>query len=108
MAQVELSINGRPYTLACADGEELRLRQLGEYLDTRMTKLGRAVGNVGEVKLLLLVALTLVDELSEANGKLGTLSREARGQSDAGLAEVAGQIERIARRIETIAGKVAA
>lgn len=110
MAQVEISINGRPYVLACADGEELRLRQLADYLDARITKLARAVGNVGEAKLFLLVALTLADELSDAHTKLGTLSREARAgaPSEAHLAEVAGQIERIARRIESIASRVAA
>jgi cell division protein ZapA len=108
MAQVELSINGRPYVLACADGEEPRLRQLGDYLDTRIHKLSKAVGNVGEVRLLLLLALTLADELSEANNKVGALSRELRTHSDAGLTEVASQIERIAKRIETIANKVAA
>jgi cell division protein ZapA len=108
MAQVEISVNGRSYMLACADGEELRLRQLAEYLDTRVNKLSRSVGNVGEAKLLLLIALTLADELSEASSKLGVVSREVRSQSDTGLAEVAGQIERIAKRIETIASKVAA
>jgi cell division protein ZapA len=105
MAQVEISINGRPYVLACADGEELRLRQLAEYLDTRVGKLTRAVGNVGEAKLLLLIALTLADELSEANNKLGLASREARTAPDA---EVAGHIERIAKRLDAIASKVAA
>jgi cell division protein ZapA len=111
MAQVDVTINTRSYTLACADGEEARLRQLSEYLDGRMTKLARAVGNVGESRLFLLVALTLADELAETTGKLNALSREARPQGGAqalDMAALAGKIEQIARRIEGLADKVAA
>lgn len=108
MAQVEVQIHGRPYMLACADGEEMRLRQLADYLDNRVTKLARGVGNVGEAKLLLLLSLTLADELAELNSKLTSVSRETRATSEEGLAGVADHIERLAKRIEIIADRVAA
>jgi cell division protein ZapA len=110
MAQVDVTINNRSYTLACADGEEARLRQLAEYVDNRVSKLTKATGMVGESRLLLLVALTLADELAEASARLGAASREAASkpaQTEA-LAEVATHIERLAKRIESLATRVAA
>ena len=43
MAQVEVSINGRNYQIACDDGQEGHLVQLGEYVDRRVKELVTAV-----------------------------------------------------------------
>jgi cell division protein ZapA len=113
MAQVEVHINGRNYVLACADGEEARLRQLSDYLDGRMTKLARSVGMVGEARLFLLGALMLADELAEANTKITLLSEGKSVPAEGGIGaadvqEIADYIEKLAHRITVLAEKVAA
>ena len=49
MAQVEVKINGRNYQIACDDGQEAYLAQLGEYIDKRVQELVSAVGQVGDL-----------------------------------------------------------
>ena len=65
MAQVEVTINGRNYQIACDDGQEAHLAQLGEYIDKRVQELVSAVGQVGDSRLLVMTSLLLADELSE-------------------------------------------
>ena len=36
MAEVNLTIDGRSYPVACDDGQERRLMQLGSYVEQRM------------------------------------------------------------------------
>ena len=41
MAQVDVTINGRDYQIACDDGQEAHLVQLGEYVDRRVKELAK-------------------------------------------------------------------
>lgn len=66
MAQISIEINGRSYTVGCADGEEERLRGLAKYVDTKVRDLAHKMGAVGEARLFMLACLTLADELGEA------------------------------------------
>lgn len=93
MAQVTLMIGGRPYDIACRDGEEAHLRTLGGIVDVRVASAGRAVGGGNEARILLLAALMLADELGEVRA----------GAPDAGQADTARGIEALAIRIETLA-----
>lgn len=66
MAEVNLTIAGHSYTVACRDGEEERLRKLGEIVDVKTADAQKAVGgNLGETRLLLFAALLLADEADE-------------------------------------------
>ena len=73
MAQVEVSINGRNYQIACDDGQEGHLVQLGEYVDRRVKELVTAVGQVGDSRLLVMVSLLIADELAETYAELKKL-----------------------------------
>ena len=44
MPQVDVSINGRRYQIACDEGQEEHLSQLAEYVDQRVQELVGAVG----------------------------------------------------------------
>ncbi|MGH6940805.1 cell division protein ZapA, partial [Hypericibacter sp.] len=44
MATVTLSLNGRPYEIACDDGQEERLQTLGIDLDRRVSDMARRLG----------------------------------------------------------------
>ena len=54
MPEVDVAINGRNYQIACGDGEEAHLAQLGEYVDRRVKELVTAVGQVGDSRLLVM------------------------------------------------------
>ena len=111
MAQVDVSINGRNYQIACDDGQEEHLSQLAEYVDKRVKELVAAVGQVGDARLLVMASLLVADELSEAFASLeqeganrnGNGSPGGPGGSDDVLADA---IEAMAERIEGIAARL--
>jgi cell division protein ZapA len=70
MGQVSVSVNGRSYTITCDDGQETRIRRLAHYVDAKVGEFVGKVGQVGEARLLLLAALVIADELSDANDAL--------------------------------------
>lgn len=65
MADVELTIGGRAYRLACRDGEEAELRAAASLLDSRVSALMQAHGAIAEPRLLLMAALIVSGELLE-------------------------------------------
>ena len=65
MAEVNLSINGRNYGIACDDGQEKRVKELGYYVDQRIKEIARAGAANNDAHLLVLTALMLADEIYE-------------------------------------------
>lgn len=70
MAHVIVEVNGRPYTMQCPDGEEEHLRGLARTLDAEVMQLKQSVGNVGDIRLLVMSGLVIADRLSEVSRKL--------------------------------------
>ncbi len=112
MGQVAIAVNGRRYEVNCDDGEEDRLRLLAEGLDRRVRALAGSVGQVGEVRLLLLTALLMEDELIEAGrngaaiaagGHAVGIGRAPPTAADAAIGE---EIDRLAKRIEAVAARL--
>lgn len=77
MAQVTISVNGRPYTVACEDGQEPRLHELAAALDKEVAGLAKAVGQVGDNRLLVIAGLSLIDRLSDESVKSSDASGAA-------------------------------
>lgn len=67
MSEVTLTVGGRDYTVACADGEEAHVTQLGDAIDGKLRQLGGSLTNK-EAQNLLFAALLLADELHEQRG----------------------------------------
>ena len=44
MSQVAVTVNGRPYKIACDDGQEPRIRRLAQYVDARVGEFVKSVG----------------------------------------------------------------
>ncbi len=65
MGVVSLTLDGRGYRIGCGDGEESRLRILGEHLASKMERLTTEHGAIGHDKLLVMAALLIADELFE-------------------------------------------
>ncbi len=102
MATVTVEINGRPYAVGCADGQEDRVRQLAGEFDSHVRQVAGDVGNVGDLRLFLMAGLMLADELTEArrgNGAPAAPAAQAAASTD-GVAEA---LNAVAARLEKIA-----
>jgi cell division protein ZapA len=109
MSQVGVTVNGRPYKITCDDGQEPRIRRLAQYVDGRVAEFVKNIGQAGEARLLLLAALVIADELSDANEALQqersrarAAETEAADTADAAASGVHG----IAQRIEALAARL--
>ena len=105
MATVTVEINGRPYAVGCADGQEERVRILAKQFDVHVRQVAGDVGHVGDIRLFLMAALVLADELHEVrmNGSSGATVPAGSAStplSDTGVAEA---LNAVAARIEKIA-----
>ena len=83
MPQVNVTINGRSFRMACEDGEEAHLLRLAEDLDQRIARLRTRFGEIGDTRLTVMAALTLADELAETKDKLQRLEPELTALQDA-------------------------
>ena len=106
MPPISLSVCGRLYEVACEEGQIDHLRAMAAEIDERAQSLTAAIGTQPEARLLLMVALTLADELTElkqakdqAEAGLGSISASETAIVDT-IAELTGRIEAIAHRLE--------
>lgn len=76
MPHVNITINGRQYRMACEDGEEDRLRGLAQDLERRIAEMRSNFGEIGDTRLIVMAAITISDELSEAKRKLQHAEQE--------------------------------
>ena len=99
MAKADISLRGRSFSIACAPGQEQRVQKLAEQLDARVDQIASAVGDIGDERLLLITALSLLDELDSARRGVS-----ARPETDARAVEIlitmAGRVEALAARLE--------
>jgi cell division protein ZapA len=86
MSHVTVNINGRQYRMACEDGQEDHLSQLAAGLNERVEQLRGSFGEIGDNRLVVMAALMLGDELSEAKQRIGKLEGEVTGLQDARVA----------------------
>ena len=96
MASVDIEIAGRRYVVACRDGEEPHLREVGAIVDKKAQDAAGAVGSLSETKQLLFASLLLADELKEKR-------QAAPAKTDNTLAEA---LERLAERVESLADRL--
>jgi cell division protein ZapA len=132
MGHVVVKVNGRDFPLSCPDGQEPRIRRLAQYVDAKVGEFTQTLGQVGEARLVLLAALVIADELSDANealalernraraaggpgrggpgagpgGAAGGEAGEAPGETDGAIEAAASGIRNVALRIESIAARL--
>ncbi|CAN5348267.1 cell division protein ZapA [soil metagenome] len=82
MSHVNVTINGRQYRMACEEGQETRLLRLAESLETRVENLRGKFGEIGDSRLTVMAALTVADELVDANQKIRALEEELAALRD--------------------------
>src|SRR3954447_22903559 len=76
MSHINVTINGRQYRMACEEGQEVRLLKLAENLETRVGELRGKFGEIGDARLTVMAALTVCDELLDANARIRALEGE--------------------------------
>ena len=76
MNHVNVTINGRQYRMACEEGQETLLLNLSDNLELRIQSLRGKFGEIGDARLTVMAALTVCDELLEADLRIRGLEEE--------------------------------
>jgi cell division protein ZapA len=79
MAQVTVTIDGKAYRMACEEGQEQHLTELADNFDRYVTHLKSQFGEIGDLRLTVMAAIMVMDELSEARRRAGQLEAEIEG-----------------------------
>jgi cell division protein ZapA len=116
MSEVTIVVNGRSYRMACDDGQEEHLEQLGVRLDQAIDELRGAFGEIGDQRLTVMAAILMTDRLQETEERLRGTERELQAlrgserhaaQRSEGLeAQLARALDRAAARIEELGSRL--
>ena len=116
MPEVEVNVGGRPFRVACQDGEEHFLRAASAMLNTEAEALQTQLGRLPETRMLLMAGLMLADRTAAVEDELRSL-KARMGEADAkpgqsvevpvvpqgmveAMAELATRAEAIAAQVE--------
>ena len=115
MPHVQVTIAGRSYRMACGEGEEQHLEALAAAFDGRITEMRSSFGEIGDMRLHVMAALFMADELSEAKRRIEALEGEVAAVRAVTLADaergeraerqVADALGRTAERLERLAAR---
>lgn len=101
MAEVDISIAGRSYRIACREGEEENLRSAASLVDAKSREALAGLGTLSEARQFLFASLLLADQLIDG----GAAPQEG---ADSRLTEQTEQVERLAERLESLAERLEA
>lgn len=96
MSQVSVSINGRVYRVGCDEGQEHAVAELARDVDARIGAFRETFGEIGDMRLLVMVALQFGDELAELRRRV-----DAGEQELAALRERRGEVDERAARTQS-------
>ena len=82
MANVSIKFNGKQFLLSCDDGQEEHLEELLIQLNKKFNELKNDLGNLGENKLLLIIAVKVMDEYHETKKKVEQKKNELKELSN--------------------------
>lgn len=87
MPEVEITIGGRTFEVACQEGEQHFLQSAAKMLDDEARVLTSQIGRIPEARMLLMAGLMLADKSAGMDDKLREM--------EAKLAEQAEEIENL-------------
>ncbi|MGP1395647.1 MAG: cell division protein ZapA [Inquilinaceae bacterium] len=103
MARVEITLNGRIYPIACEDGQEQRVYDIADYLETKLVEIQEVAGSVSDIHLMVMVSLVVADELFDTRYQTGA-HRAAEKADETAIAmavqQIAGRVENLALRLD--------
>ena len=106
MATVSVTIAGRVYRMACAEGEEAHLEELAQIVDAKINELRGAFGEIGDSRLTVMSAIACLDERAEMRDKIISLEAQLVQQREAQEHDVTVAIQAVdeaATRVESVA-----
>jgi cell division protein ZapA len=87
MGEVTVRVNNKPYTIGCADGQEARVTELARQFSDHVEMVVSDVGAIGEVRLFLMAALLMCDEMQDLRAQLSE-AQSANARINAGAHEM--------------------
>jgi cell division protein ZapA len=116
MGQVNVTISGKTFRMACDDGEEEHLSELGRQLSDTIEMLRGQFGEIGDQRLTVMAAITMADQYAETEKRLRQVEGEIAGLEEARAAlverqelaeaDVARSLDTLTDRLEAIAGRL--
>jgi cell division protein ZapA len=116
MAQVIVTIDGKAYRMACEEGQESHLEGLAQNFDRYVGHLKTQFGEIGDLRLTVMASIMVMDELSEANRRIGQIEQELEAmkkhrEGSAAVAEksdqaLAGMLSELTSQVRSIAAKL--
>ena len=117
MAQVNVTIDGKTYRMACDEGQEAHLENLAMRFDKYVGHLKEGFGEIGDNRLTVMAGIMVMDELVELQkrvkgieSELETLRKtrdEALSKADKNDSALTGALSEMAARLEKVAGQLA-
>ena len=118
MAQVTVTIDGKAYRMACDEGQEEHLLDLGERFDRYVSHLKASFGEIGDQRITVMAGIMVMDELSELQKRIKALENEISGlkktrddalnKADKNDAALTGALSMLAERMEGLATRLSA
>jgi len=116
MGQVNVTIIGKTFRMACDDGQEEHLESLGRQLGDTIEVLRSQFGEIGDQRLTVMAAITLADQYSEADRRVAELEAEVAGLQESRAAltekaetretEIVEALDSLSGRLETLAARL--
>ena len=106
MSQVSVTIDGRKYRLACNEGEEARLESLAGLIDDKIGEMRATFGEIGDQRLVIMAALTIADNLTEAREEAAT-ERKRSEDAEQRVQTIASSLDELGSRLEAVAARLA-
>ena len=105
---VTIRLNGHPYKIGCGAGEEDHVARLGSEVEAVMQSLIESVGQIGEARLLAMVALILADRAAVPSTSKSQIEAGSGSPDTITHDDVAAEVlEDAAVRIAALASKLA-
>jgi cell division protein ZapA len=105
MSQVSVTIDGRKYRLACNEGEEARLESLAGVIDEKIGEMRTAFGEIGDQRLVIMAALTIADDLTEARDQAAA-ERKRSEDAEQRAQALASRLDELGSRLESVVARL--
>ena len=99
MPEVQITIGGRPFNVACQEGEEHYLRSAAGLLDEEASALMDQIGRLPESRMLLMAGLMLADKTAGVDDKVKALEDKI-AQQEAWIEELQNRPQPEPQRVE--------
>jgi cell division protein ZapA len=98
MPQVTVTIAGKTYRMACAEGEERHLEGLAASYDAKIEEMRASFGEIGDLRLHVMAAIAQADELHETKRRIAALEAEVAALNSMNVSRDE-RVERIEARL---------